>query len=85
MTTSHEVRPLDRNREADECAGLMVTTEPWTTLRLSIDDARAALTDPAKEVYAIRDAQGVAGFIIIDMRGLVRGYIQTVCVRADRR
>ncbi|HEY1307521.1 MAG TPA: GNAT family N-acetyltransferase [Vicinamibacterales bacterium] len=60
-------------------------SEPWITLQLSIENARATLTDPAKEVYVIRDATGVAGFVIIDMRGLVRGYIQTVCVRADRR
>ena len=62
-----------------------MTSEPWITLQLSIENARATLTDPAKEVYVIRDPTGVAGFVIIDMRGLVRGYIQTVCVRGDRR
>ena len=85
MTGDQDVRPLDRARETVECATLMVTTEPWITLRLSMDNALAALSDPAKEVHAIRDARGVAGFVILDMRGLVRGYIQTVCVRADRR
>ncbi|HKE86929.1 MAG TPA: GNAT family N-acetyltransferase [Vicinamibacterales bacterium] len=85
MNAEHDIRSLDRHRDAAECAKLMMSSEPWITLQLSIENAQATLTDPAKEVYVIRDATGVAGFVIIDMRGLVRGYIQTVCVRADRR
>ena len=64
---------------------MLLTTEPWITLRLSKPFAHATIVDPDKEVYGIRDDQGVAGFVILDMRGLVRGYIQTVCVRSDRR
>jgi [ribosomal protein S18]-alanine N-acetyltransferase len=63
----------------------MVTSEPWLTLGLSRETALAVLTDPAKEVHAIRDATGVAGFIVIDMRGLLRGYVQILCVRTDCR
>jgi len=85
VTGDQDVRPLDRARETVECATLLITTEPWITLRLSMDNALATLSDPAKEVHAIRDRRGVAGFVILDMRGLVRGYIQTVCVRSDRR
>jgi [ribosomal protein S18]-alanine N-acetyltransferase len=85
MNASHDIRPLDRDREAKECATLLITTEPWITLRLTKGNALATLSDPAKEVYALRDANGIAGFVILDMRGLVRGYIQTVCVRSDRR
>ena len=63
----------------------MVTSEPWLTLRLSLETALAVLTDPAKEVDVIRDANGVAGFVVIDMRGLLRGYVQILCVRPDCR
>ena len=38
-----------------------------------------------KEVYAVRDTSGVAGFIILDMRGTLAGYINILCVRSDRR
>jgi predicted O-methyltransferase YrrM/ribosomal protein S18 acetylase RimI-like enzyme len=78
------VQPVDP-RDAMECADLMVASEPWLTLRLSREAARAVLTDPAKEVYAIRDAIGVAAFVVIDMRGLLRGYVQILCVRTDSR
>jgi ribosomal protein S18 acetylase RimI-like enzyme len=85
MSVDQRVEPLDRNDEAVECAELMVISEPWLTLRLSRDTALAVLNDPAKEVHVIRDANGVAGFVVIDMRGLLRGYVQILCVRADCR
>ena len=84
MFSQSDVRVLDAN-EASECADYMVSSEPWITLRLPREVALAALTDPAKEVYAVRDAKGVAGFVVLDMRGLVAGYIQILCVRPDRR
>lgn len=85
MSGSAGIRPLDRDREADECADLLVTSEPWTTLQVSRETARALFTDLAKEVYLTRDASGVAGLVVVDMRGLLRGYVQILCVRADCR
>ncbi len=85
MNADQDIQPLDRSREAAQCAQLMVTSEPWITLRLEIETALAVLADPAKEIYAIRDQSGVAGFVVLDMRGLLRGYVQTICVRPDCR
>lgn len=85
MNTDPYVQPLDRQTETAQCAEMMLTSEPWLTLRLRRETALAVLTDPAKEVYAIRDARGLAGFIVVDMRGLTSGYIQVLCVRSDCR
>ena len=85
MIEHHRVEPLDRTKEAAECAELLLTSEPWLTLRVSRATALALLADAAKEVHVIRDAIGVAGFVVIDMRGLLRGYVQILCVRADCR
>ena len=63
----------------------MVNSEPWITLRLPIRGALAVLSDPAREVYAAHDVNGVTGFTVLDMRGLVAGYIQILCVRPDCR
>ena len=63
----------------------MADSEPWITLGVEIAVAQKVLADPAREQYAIRDAMGVAGFIVIDMRGLLTGYIQILCVRPDCR
>jgi uncharacterized protein YndB with AHSA1/START domain/ribosomal protein S18 acetylase RimI-like enzyme len=81
----NRAEPLDRDRGAAECAELMATSDPWLTLGRSRENALAVLMDPAKEVHAIRDENGVAGFVVIDMRGLLRGYVQILCVRADCR
>ena len=85
MVHAQDVKPVSGVEEASECAELMLSSEPWITLQLSPERAVSALTDPTREVHAIRDARGVAAFIILDMRGLVAGYIQTLCVRADCR
>ena len=82
--TEESVQPL-RAQDASQCAQFMTSSEPWITLHVPVDAAEAVLTDPLREVYALRDAEGVAGFIVLDMRGLLGGYIQTVCVRPDCR
>jgi ribosomal-protein-alanine N-acetyltransferase len=79
------IQPLHGIHDASECAELMVHSEPWITLKLPLETALAVVTDRAKEVYAVRDAKGVSGFIVLDMRGLLAGYIQTLCVRPDCR
>ena len=33
----------------------------------------------------MRDTKGITGFVVVDMRGLVAGYIQILCVRPDCR
>src|SRR5262245_50367482 len=83
--TTHDVGPLDLTKDARACAQMLVTTEPWITLQLTFDRAVARLKDARYEIYAVRDDAGVAAFVVLDMHGLLSGYIQTVCVRSDRR
>ena len=67
MSMDQRVEALDREGEAAASAELLVTSEPWLTLGLSRETAHALLTNPEKEVHAVRDARGVAGFVVIDM------------------
>ena len=85
MFVLDDVQELRRVEEAPECAALMASTEPWLTLGLRQDLALVSLKDEAKEAYAVRDASGIAGFVVLDMRGLVSGYIGILCVRPDCR
>jgi ribosomal protein S18 acetylase RimI-like enzyme len=73
------IRPLQSN-DIQQCAAIMATTEPWITLGRTFDDCLAIVADENREVYVACDADRVAGFIIINMRGAFTGYIQTVCV-----
>jgi ribosomal protein S18 acetylase RimI-like enzyme len=79
------VRPLANNDEARECAAIMAASEPWITLRRDFDASLAAVTNPERETYVAVDHAGVAGFVVINMRGAFVGYLQSIAVRADCR
>lgn len=77
---------IDRTDEdIDTCAWMMATSEPWITLKRTVDVLRPIMADPEKELHVVRDAKGIAGFVLLDLRGLLNGYVQTICVREDRR
>jgi ribosomal protein S18 acetylase RimI-like enzyme len=64
---------------------MMASSEPWITLGRDYDASRRILADAAKERYVAEDGGGLAGFLILNMKGAFVGYIQTVCVAPDRR
>ena len=63
----------------------MAGSDPWITLGRTVEKAAVVFRDPAKEIHTVEDADGVAAFLILDMRGPLSGYIQSVGVRPDRR
>lgn len=79
------IRPLQNADERRRCAEFMAGSEPWITLRRTYEDGLRFLLDPTREVYvaAIKDA--IAGFIVLNLRGPLNGYIQTICVAPERR
>jgi ribosomal-protein-alanine N-acetyltransferase len=78
------VDPADRGR-AEACARLMLASEPWITLGRTLDSALAALQDPGKELHVVVEDGEVAAFALLEMHGPLAGYLQTICVRPDRR
>ncbi len=68
MFAEESVKPL-RQEDASACAQLMTGSESWITLRVPFELALSLLTDTAREVYVVHDSRGVAGFIVLDMRG----------------
>ena len=67
------VQPLRHANDVVACAKLMAGSEPWITLRRGYQDAVKLLEDSAKEVYVALVNGGVAGFLILDMRGPFAG------------
>lgn len=77
---------IDRtSADIDACSWMMATSEPWITLKRTADVLRPIMADPEKELHVVRDSKGIAGFVLLDLRGLLNGYVQTLCVREDRR
>jgi ribosomal protein S18 acetylase RimI-like enzyme len=80
-----EIRKLQDAPEAEGCAQVMSSSEPWITLRRSYKDSFKMLTDPSREIYlAVLQGQ-IAGFMILNMKGAFVGYIQTVCIFPEWR
>ncbi len=85
MPSEFEIRPVSVEGVADGCARMMSSTEPWISLGFGFEACRARTGDPAKEVFGAWVDRALAGFLILDMRGPLAGYIQTVCVDAEVR
>jgi ribosomal-protein-alanine N-acetyltransferase len=79
------IERLESEAEAQACARLMASSEPWITLGRSYEDSLNMVRDPTREVYLARDDAGLAGFLILCMTGAFVGYIQTICIQPDRR
>ncbi len=80
-----EIRRLENDVQARQCARMMAGSEPWITLGRTYRSSLKLLQDPTREVYvALRERQMV-GFIILLMRGILRGYVQTVGVMPEWR
>lgn len=79
------ISPLQTEEDAQACARLMATSEPWITLGRSYETSLDIIQDPSREVHLVRDDIGLAGFLILCMTGAFVGYIQTVCIDPARR
>jgi ribosomal protein S18 acetylase RimI-like enzyme len=72
------LRPIDSPDDAQWCAQLMATSEPWITLGRSFTAALALMTDPTREAYvACVDGERV-GFVVLWMAGPFSGYLQSL-------
>ena len=80
-----EINKLENLNEAQWCARLMASSEPWVTLQRNYDESLATICEPAKEVYLASIEGSAVGFVIINMNGAFSGYIQTVCIAPDHR
>lgn len=68
-----------------ECAEMMSKSEPWLTLGRGLEGCHEAMRGAYKEVYVARRHRELLGFIVLQMQGTFKGYIQSVCVSPDAR
>jgi predicted ester cyclase/ribosomal protein S18 acetylase RimI-like enzyme len=67
-------------------AELMASTEPWTTLQVSLEICRARCTDPQYLVFVARFGDERCGFVVLQERGVAGfPYVKTLAVTAERR
>ncbi len=64
----------------EQCAKMMVKSEPWITLGIDLARCRSAFDGECKEVYVLKEDEALAGFVILQVCGSFKGYIQTLCI-----
>lgn len=69
------------------CARLMVSTEPWITLKRDLDGCLATVTRPGTDLFLARDDQGrPLGFILLSPYGFAASpYIACFAIAEDAR
>jgi ribosomal protein S18 acetylase RimI-like enzyme len=80
VKTSVRISRTARRADLETCARFMSESEPWLTLGIGYADCLKAASAPLREAYAAKEDGKALGFIILQMTGTFRGYIQTVCV-----
>ncbi|MCI4441992.1 MAG: GNAT family N-acetyltransferase [Lentimicrobium sp.] len=67
------------------CALMMAKTDPWITLEMNYEQCLKAFDGPLKEIYVIQYENEIAGFVILQIAGTFKGYIQTICISENFR
>ncbi len=83
-----EKMEISQTKSADDfkhCALLMSESEPWITLKRTYEASFKTISDPLKEIFVARINNKITGFMIIQMVGVFRGYIQSIYVAPEYR
>lgn len=69
------------------CARMMTQSDPWITLGMDYSHCLKAFDGlgPCKEMYVIEVGDQLAGFVVLQLCGTFKGYIQTICMSEDYR
>jgi len=85
MTVKFKIEPTFDEQALDRCALMMSQSEPWITLKRDLEGCKDAMRGDYKEVYACFEGEKILGFIVLQMAGVFKGYIQSICVSPEMR
>ncbi|HRR07456.1 MAG TPA: N-acetyltransferase [Rhodothermales bacterium] len=69
----------------DRCAQWMAASEPWLSLGRDESGCKAAMQGSEKEVYVASVQSALLGFVVLQMGGTFKGYIQSIFVVPEAR
>jgi [ribosomal protein S18]-alanine N-acetyltransferase len=79
------ITPLIAENDIETCAKFMSSNEPWLTLGRTYEKCLATIRNPLAETYVVKSNDVVIGFAVIQLKGALVGYIQTLFVDAHYR
>ena len=80
-----EIVQTENTDDFKHCATLMSESEPWITLKRTYETSLKMISDPLKEIYIARINNKITGFMVLQMVGTFRGYIQSIYVAPEYR
>jgi [ribosomal protein S18]-alanine N-acetyltransferase len=83
--TPLRIRRLSTKEDAEHCARMISSSQPWITLQRDYARSLEILQKPDREVYLAFRRDELLGFLILNMNGPFRGYIQSICVEPAKR
>lgn len=85
MSLAPTLRRIESLEEANWCAELMSSSEPWRTLGRSFAASLDIVRDATRETYLAMSGDERVGFVILSVVGPFMGYLQTLCIVPERR
>ncbi len=80
-----EIKQTKDTGDFETCALLMSQSAPWTILQRGYEKCMQSLEGDFKEVYTVTYNNQFAGFVVLQMVGSFKGYIQTICIKPEHR
>jgi [ribosomal protein S18]-alanine N-acetyltransferase len=80
-----EIKRTTDDKEIDACSMLMSQSEPFTTLQIDYEKCRKGMSGDYREIYIAEVNGEFAGFVVLMLAGVLRGYIQTICLQPQYR
>ncbi len=79
------IKKLSTTKEAETCARITASSEPWKTLGIGYEAALKFFDEQLLEFYIAISADNAIGFIAIQMEGAFTGYIRRIAVDSNWR
>jgi [ribosomal protein S18]-alanine N-acetyltransferase len=72
--------PLIAENDIEAAAQLMANSDPWITLGRTHEKCLTTIRNPLAETYVVKSSGKVIGLAIIQLKGALVGYIQTIVI-----
>ncbi len=69
----------------EQGAAIMYQSEPWITLKRNFNHCIQSFLGEFKEVYIAKENDQLLDFIIVQMAGTFKGYIQSIAITENAR
>lgn len=79
------VKRADSEEEYVRSAEMLTENEPWKSLGRSYDYSVAKVREPDGELFVVYVEEKIAGCILLELHGVLKGFIRSFCIDAKFR